>query len=87
MIKWEVVTTWNAAHWSHLISITIFQHNPQAQLHVTYLGTFHNNEEMEVAVCEWLWVQELDFYHNRIYELALRRGKCINVLMVKYDDT
>jgi hypothetical protein len=41
--------------------VTSFHHNSKAYLHVTYFGTLHNNEQMEVAVCERLQVQELSY--------------------------
>jgi len=52
MMITDVTVTWNATHLSTL-SVTSFQHNPKAYLHVTNFGTLHNNEEMEVAV---LWM-------------------------------
>jgi hypothetical protein len=41
---------------------------------------FHNNEEVEMAVREWLWMQEHDLYRNGIFKLVPRWDKCINVL-------
>jgi len=52
MMITDVTVIWNAAHLSPL-SVTSFQHNPKAYLHVTNSGTLHNDEEMEVAV---LWM-------------------------------
>jgi hypothetical protein len=40
----------------------------------------HNNEEVEIAVCEWLLMQEPDFYHKGILNLMPRWEKCIDVL-------
>jgi hypothetical protein len=34
-----------------------------------------------MAVCEWLQMQEPNFYHNRIFKLVPRWVKCINMLM------
>jgi hypothetical protein len=31
---------------------------------------FHRNEEVEVAVGEWLQIQELSFYHTEIFNLV-----------------
>ena len=31
---------------------------------------FHNNEEEEVAVCEWLRMQDRDLYRGRILNLS-----------------
>jgi hypothetical protein len=41
---------------------------------------FHNNEEVEMAVGEWLRMQEPDFYRDGIFKLVPRWDKCINVL-------
>jgi hypothetical protein len=41
---------------------------------------FHNNEEVEGAVCEWLQMQEPNFCCSGIFKLMPRRDKCINVL-------
>ena len=27
---------------------------------------FHSSEEVEMVLCEWLQMQETDFYHDRI---------------------
>jgi hypothetical protein len=41
---------------------------------------FHNNEEVEMAVGEWLRMQEPDFYRDGIFKLVPKWDKCINVL-------
>jgi hypothetical protein len=41
---------------------------------------FHNNEEVEMAVGEWLRMQEPDFYRDGIFKLVPRWDKCISVL-------
>jgi hypothetical protein len=43
---------------------------------------FHNNEEVERAIREWLRMQELYFYHDGIFKIMLGEDKCINVLWV-----
>jgi hypothetical protein len=40
----------------------------------------HSNEEVEMAVREWLQMQGADFNGNEIFELALRWDKCVAVL-------
>ena len=40
----------------------------------------HSNEEVEVAVHEWLQMQGADFEGKKIFELALRWDKCLAVL-------
>jgi hypothetical protein len=50
-IKWEVVGMLNVAYLFYP-SIVIVLHNTQA--HLSHLGTFHINEEMEMASREWL---------------------------------
>ena len=42
---------------------------------------FHNNEEVEVAVREWLRMQERDLYHDRIFRLVPRYNSCISLLV------
>jgi len=37
-------------------------------------------EEVEMAVHEWLWMQEPDFDHNGIFKLMVQQDKCINIL-------
>jgi hypothetical protein len=41
---------------------------------------FHSNEEVEIAIPEWLWVEDADFYIDGIFKLFLKWGKCISVL-------
>jgi hypothetical protein len=41
---------------------------------------FHNNEEVEMAVNEWLCMQEPDFYRDGIFKLVPKWDKCISVL-------
>jgi hypothetical protein len=41
---------------------------------------FHNNEEVEIAVDEWLRMQKPNFYRDGIFKLVPRWDKCINVL-------
>jgi hypothetical protein len=40
----------------------------------------HSNEEVEVAVREWLQMQGADFNSDEIFEFALRWDKCVAVL-------
>jgi hypothetical protein len=40
---------------------------------------FHNNE-MKTAVCEWMRIEENDFYLDGIFEVLPSWEKCINVL-------
>jgi hypothetical protein len=40
---------------------------------------FHNNGVMEMAVCEWLKMEELDLYCDRIFKFVPRWDKCISV--------
>jgi hypothetical protein len=40
---------------------------------------FHHHDEVEMSICEWLHIQELNFCHNRFFELMPRWDKCINV--------
>jgi hypothetical protein len=40
----------------------------------------HSDEEVEVAVREWLQMQGVDFNGDEIFELALRWDKCVGVL-------
>ena len=44
-------------------------------VNVTWLGTSHCNEEVKMAVLEWLRVQEPDLCRDRIYKLFPRWGK------------
>ena len=39
-----------------------------------------SNEEVEVAIREWLQMQGADFNGDEIFELALRWDKCVAVL-------
>jgi len=39
-----------------------------------------SNEEVEVAVREWLQMQGADFKGDEIFELALKCDKCVAVL-------
>jgi hypothetical protein len=60
------------AHSFHWI-ITTNYHNYSAQslgtaMLSSELGRCYINEEVKVAVCEWLWVQEPDLYHARIFK-------------------
>jgi hypothetical protein len=41
---------------------------------------FHSNEEVQMAVREWLRVQEPDFYSDGVFKLVPRWDKCISVL-------
>jgi hypothetical protein len=41
---------------------------------------FHNNQEVEMAVGEWLLMQEPDFYGDGMFNLVPRWDKCIIVL-------
>jgi hypothetical protein len=38
---------------------------------------FHSSEEVEMALCEWLQIQEPDFYCDRIFKPVPSYGKCI----------
>jgi hypothetical protein len=40
----------------------------------------HGNEEVEVALREWLQMQGAVFKGDEIFELALRWDKCVAVL-------
>ena len=40
----------------------------------------HSNEEVEVALREWLQMQGADFKGDESFELALRWDKCVAVL-------
>jgi hypothetical protein len=42
---------------------------------------FHNNEEVEVAVCEWLQMQDCDLYHDRSFKLVPRFNRCVSLLL------
>jgi hypothetical protein len=39
---------------------------------------FHNNEEVEMAVREWLQMQKPDFCCDGIFKLVPRSEKCMN---------
>jgi hypothetical protein len=41
---------------------------------------FHNNEEVEMAVREWLRTQKLDFYRDEVFKFLPGWDKCVNVL-------
>jgi hypothetical protein len=41
---------------------------------------FHCNAEVEMAVGEWLGMQQPDFYRDGIFKLVPRWDKCIGVL-------
>jgi hypothetical protein len=41
---------------------------------------FYNKEEVKKDVNEWLWLQEPNFCHNRIFHLMPKQDKCIHVL-------
>jgi hypothetical protein len=50
---------------------------------------FHSFEEVEMAVREWLRMQEPDFYPDGIFKLVPRWDKCIsvpknNVVVMRY---
>ena len=38
---------------------------------------FHGSEEVEMAFCEWLQMQEPDFYQDRIFKPVPSYEKCI----------
>jgi len=40
---------------------------------------FHGNEDMNMTVHEWYWMQETNSYSNRIRKLVPTLAKCINV--------
>jgi hypothetical protein len=46
---------------------------------VSSLGTFKNNELVEVDIREWLRMQVPDFYRDGIFKLVPRWDKYINV--------
>jgi hypothetical protein len=48
------------------------------------LDSFHGNVEVEMAIREWLWMQESGFYHDRIFKVIPKCDKCINVLLGDY---
>ena len=37
----------------------------------------HGSEEVEMALCEWLQMQQPDFYHDRIFKPVPSYNKCI----------
>jgi hypothetical protein len=39
----------------------------------------HNTQEMEMALHEWLQMQEPNFHCNRIFKLVPRWNKCMQV--------
>jgi hypothetical protein len=41
-------------------------------MHVAYLGTLHNNEEVEVALHEWLQMHDPHFYCTGIFKLMAK---------------
>jgi hypothetical protein len=41
---------------------------------------FHSNEEVEMAVSEWLGMQQPDFYRDGIFKLVPRWDRCIGVV-------
>jgi hypothetical protein len=41
-------------------------------MHLSPLAPFHSNEEVEVTIGEWLYVQKSDFCHDRIFKLLAR---------------
>jgi hypothetical protein len=51
-------------------------------MYLSHRGVFYNNEEVEVAVREWLQRQQPHFYHDGIFELVTRWDTCISVLGV-----
>jgi len=46
-------------------------------MHMSHAGTFHNNEEIEMAVREWLQMQDPDYCHDRIFNLVPYWDKCL----------
>jgi hypothetical protein len=50
---------------------------------------FHNNEEVEMAVCQWLQKQEPDFNRDEIFKRLPRSDKFISILgdYVENNDT
>jgi hypothetical protein len=42
---------------------------------------FHNSDDVEMAVCEWLQMQDPDFCHDGSFKPMPRLDNCINVLM------
>jgi hypothetical protein len=42
--------------------------------------SFHNKEEMETVVWEWLPIQEADLYPGGIFLTRTKMGKCMIVL-------
>jgi len=53
------------------------------------LVTFHNSEEVEMALREWLRIQDSDFYLNWIFKLVPGWGKCAIMfsIMLQHNDT
>lgn len=48
----------------------------------THLGgrRFHNNDEVEMSICEWLPMQETNFHGDGIFKLVPGWGKYVNIL-------
>jgi hypothetical protein len=46
-------------------------------MHVSPLGILHNNEEVEVALCEWLQKHDCNFFCEGIFKLACPRDHTI----------
>jgi len=61
---------WASCCWAFMIFVK--QHLGRQQL--------HSNEEVEVAGCKWLWMQDPGLCHSRNFELIARWNKCIVVL-------
>jgi len=43
-------------------------------------GRFHITEQAEIAVREWLWIQEPDLYRDKNSDLVAKQDKWIRVL-------
>jgi hypothetical protein len=50
--------------------------------HLDVCQFLNNKVGMAVGVCEWLRMQEPDFYYDRIFQLMPRWGKCISLYNV-----
>jgi hypothetical protein len=78
-ITGEIIKTLNVAdllHWCHHIAA-----KPLGTLmDLLHLGKFHINEEVEMALREWLRIQQSDSYGDGIFKPVLKGDNCCDML-------
>jgi hypothetical protein len=75
----EVITTLNVSdllHWFHHMSAK----PPGTLMDLPHLGKFRINEEVEMALREWLRIQECGSSGDGIFKTVPREDNCSNML-------